>query len=60
MTANRARAIAAVFQASIAFLLVTQSDVALPPVLKVILGVISVALAAVDWGALIDGTGNAA
>lgn len=56
MTKNRARAIAGVLQAVIAFLLVTQSDVVIPPLAKVILGAVSVALATVDWGALFDGT----
>lgn len=53
MTATKAKAIAAIAQAGIAFLLVTQSDVALPPLLKVLLGLGSVILAAVDWGAII-------
>ena len=53
MTAKKAQAIAAIVQAGIAFLLVTQSDVALAPLAKVILGLISVVLAAVDWGAII-------
>lgn len=48
---TRWKALATVVQAVIAFLLVTQSDVTLDPIVKVVLGAISVALAAVDWGA---------
>lgn len=53
MTAKKAQAIAAIVQAGIAFLLVTQSDVALAPVVKVVLGLVSVVLAAVDWGSIL-------
>lgn len=52
---NRIRAVAATVQAGIAFLLITQTDVALDPAVKVVLGLISVALAATDWGALVEG-----
>jgi hypothetical protein len=59
LTPTRARAIAAVAQAVIAFLLITQTDVSIPAVAKVVLGAVSVGLAAVDWGALINGQADA-
>lgn len=51
MTANRVRAIVGVIQAVIAFTLVTQSDVVVPPLLKYLLGAASVGFATIDWGA---------
>jgi hypothetical protein len=52
MSSNQIRVIVGVIQAVIAFALVTQSDVVIPPLIKFALGAITVGLAAIDWGAL--------
>lgn len=55
MTANRARAVAAVVAAFLGAV-VAQPDVTVPPIAKLAIVAVLAGLAAADWGAIIGGS----